>query len=152
MFVSCRKNKRNWHFGFVTLTILCDSESLLHNLNGIWFGEYKLRANLACHDSTPRVIPKIFKSVTPKPVTIKEMGTRSYAMVVSSPACSNDDRPILGSCNLPISHTNSINTDVSPKATLEQYVTPVLLDKVGDEDMSWLKCSLIGAISEGFNF
>jgi hypothetical protein len=53
---------------------------------------------------------------------------------------------------LPISRTNSINTDVSPKATLEQYVTPVLLDKVGDEDMSWLKCSVIGAIYEDVNF
>ncbi|KAL9344373.1 hypothetical protein Peur_062048 [Populus x canadensis] len=30
--------------------------------------------------------------------------------------------------------------------------TPVILDKVGDEDMSWLKCSVIGAISEGVNF
>jgi hypothetical protein len=30
--------------------------------------------------------------------------------------------------------------------------TPVILDKVGDEDMSWLKCSVIGAISEDVNF
>uniref|UniRef100_A0A6N2MZX6 Uncharacterized protein n=1 Tax=Salix viminalis TaxID=40686 RepID=A0A6N2MZX6_SALVM len=85
--------KKELAFWFCHIAILCHWESLLHYLNGIWFGEYRLRANLARHDMnlrTARVIPKIVKLVTPKTVTIKERNTRSYAMVVSSPAWSNN--------------------------------------------------------------
>ncbi|KAH8512321.1 hypothetical protein H0E87_005814, partial [Populus deltoides] len=46
MYISRRHNRRNWRSGFVTMQTDSEQQDRLGKLNGIWFGSYRLRANL----------------------------------------------------------------------------------------------------------
>jgi hypothetical protein len=46
MYISRRHNRRNWRSGLVTMQTDSKQQDPLGKLNGIWFGSYRLRANL----------------------------------------------------------------------------------------------------------
>jgi hypothetical protein len=85
LFISQRLNRRQWLFGFVTMTAGSREQEVIDKLNGIWFGSFKLHANIQSYHkeskaSSSRSLPN--PRVPSVSVPIRYRDTRSYPVVV----------------------------------------------------------------------
>lgn len=137
LFVSRKTNQAGKHFGFVTILSNLSDKTLLECLNDIWFDSYKLRVNVAKHRrkdevtkqkimGTGKQIPKL-NNKAKAPIRVRD--NRSYLEAVRSRSQV---------------HQASDNATPRPHNFISFNTT--------DEEILWLRNSLIGKISQGVDY
>ncbi|KAJ6879840.1 hypothetical protein NC652_033231 [Populus alba x Populus x berolinensis] len=137
LFVSRKTNQAGKHFGFVTILSNLSDKTLLECLNDIWFDSYKLRVNVAKHRrkdevtkqkimGTGKQIPKL-NNKAKAPIRVRD--NRSYLEAVRSGSQV---------------HQASDNATPRPHNFISFNTT--------DEEILWLRNSLIGKISQGVDY
>lgn len=158
MYISRRHNRRNWRSGFVTMQTDSEQQDRLGKLNGIWFGSYRLRANLKRfqlgNTNSQHRIP-IEKHVQRVSVPVRECDCRSYSMVARKGKISSDSASTrqLQSNAYPVTQTEDINVAlviqdniINAVPVVQPVPSLVITHDPEEEELAWMENSLVGVI------
>ncbi|KAG6782065.1 hypothetical protein POTOM_011453 [Populus tomentosa] len=136
-----------------------EQQDRLGKLNGIWFGSYRLRANLKRFqqentDSQHRI--PIKKHVQRVSVPVRECDCRSYSIAKrENPASTRQ----LQSNAYPVTQTEDINVAlviqdniINAVPVVQPVPSLVITHDPEEEELAWMENSLVGVISEGVNY
>jgi len=137
LFVSRKTNQAGKRFGFVTIHSNLSDKTLLECLNDIWFDSYKLRVNVAKHRRKDEVMKQ-------KPVGIGKQISK-HSNKAKAPIRVRDNRSYLEA----VRSGNQVH-QASDIATPHSH--NFISFNTTDEEILWLRNSLIGKISQGVDY
>ncbi|KAJ1379367.1 RNA-binding domain superfamily [Sesbania bispinosa] len=133
IYIPQRRNKRGWRFGFVSFLDNHNASQMEWNLNNIWIGTYKLRANESRFDKNHSLKVPEKGVIAQKSKHKHDMNLRqgvSYSAIVKGDA-QKEWRPI--------QRQGSLDDDGGWRG---------LQFHVGEDDFAWLKSCYVGEVHQ----